>query len=120
MASKGYRAPHENSIPGIDRLNSVNRNEVARVAFKGIDMIEGEKTEAQVHGAALMFLAVCARIGVEPRGCLERAERILNSRFDAYDHKANTHFSALASYVDHLHDPVKSIGLRHQDQNFSW
>lgn len=93
----------------------VSRNDVARVAFKGIDLIEREKPEAQVHAAGLLFLAIAARIGVDARESLDRAERILNSRYEGYDRKANAHFAALADYIDHLHDPVKSRGLRHGD-----
>lgn len=112
--------PRETSfkrVPTLDDLNAVSRNDVARVAFKGIDIIERELPEHQVHGTAVMFLAICERIGTNPRTALERAERILAARHQLYDRNANMHFAALSDFVDHCHDPVKSVGIRHEQYN---
>jgi hypothetical protein len=103
------------TLPHRDHLNMIHRDDVARVAFKAVDLIEREKPAAQLHASALLFLALSERLGADPREVLERAERILATRRGDFDRKANAHFAALSDYIDHLHDPVKSIGMRHGD-----
>lgn len=95
-----------------DALNMTHRGDAARVAFKGIDLVHQERPEAQVHGTALLFLALCERNGVDPRECLYRAERILASRHDISERRANQFFAAVADYIDHLYDPKRG----HPDQ----
>lgn len=109
VSSAGATLPHR------DHLNMIHRDDVARVAFKAVDLIEREKPAAQLHAAALLFLALAERLGADARETLERSERILATRNGDFDRKANAHFAALSDYIDHLHDPVKSIGMRHGD-----
>lgn len=89
-----------------DTLNMTHRGDAARVAFKGIEMVEREQPEAQVHGAALLFLALCQKNRVDPRECLARSERILAARHDISERNANAHFRAVADYIDHLYSPT--------------
>lgn len=102
-------------VPTRDEMNAVPRGDVARAAFNGISYIEREHPHVQIHAAAVLMLALCERLGVDPRDTLERSERILASRHQLADTRGNEHLAALSDYIAHVNNPATNAGLRPQN-----
>lgn len=64
-----------------DELTNAAIAQVARAAFRCIDVLQDERKGSQLAGAAVLFLLICRRNNLDPREVLTLSSAMLNKAF---------------------------------------
>jgi hypothetical protein len=80
-----------------DRLLMIPRDQAAVAAHALLHPVQGLTPEQQVAGAAVLFAAICARIGEDPQALYQLGNRIL--RDENFHVKGNVQMQVLRDYA---------------------
>lgn len=79
-----------------DRLNAVDPFKTVQSAYAALSGAQRFPAQYQVLGAAVLFIAYCKRLGLDPHALLHKAERIKDDADFAFGY----HARALDNYID--------------------
>lgn len=61
-----------------DKLCFVSASDAVRVAYAGIDRLQGERPEHQVAAVCILFKEFSEQLGISPSELIDRASRMAN------------------------------------------
>lgn len=80
-----------------DQITSANRDSVAAAAFRVIDRVQNSNQNVQIAGAAVAFVLMAERMGINPGDLYALADRIM--RDDNAGFGRAKQFAAVADYL---------------------
>ena len=94
-----------------DHLNSTSRDEAARLALQALHSIQNDRPHLQVFAVALLFCALCKRLGLSPYDMHSKALRMLEP--SPYHKMANVQVETLSDFAGYrlADNPIRPTSM---------